>query len=55
MAKEEPISALLYSGKKFDCGSKLGYVQAIISNALNDNEIKENIKNFIKSIDWTFF
>jgi len=55
MAKEEPISALLYSGKKFDCGSKLGYVQAIISNALSDNEIKEDIKKFIKSIDWTFF
>ena len=51
MAKEEPISALLYSGKKFDCGSKLGYVQAIISNALSDNEIKEDIKKFIKSID----
>ena len=51
MAKEKPISALLYTGKKFDCGSKLGYVQAIISNALNDNEIKEDIKKFIKSID----
>ena len=51
MSKEKPISALLYSGKKFDCGSKLGYVQAIISNALNDNEIKEDIKKFIKSID----
>ena len=55
MVGHEPIAALPYSRKKFDCGSKLGYVQAIISKSLQDNEIKEDIKKFIKSIDWTFF
>ena len=51
MVAHEPIAALPYSRKKFDCGSKLGYVQAIISKSLQDNEIKEDIKKFIKSID----
>ena len=50
MLKDEQISACIYKGEKFDCGSKHGYVKATISVSLRDNEIKEDIKNYIKKL-----
>ncbi len=50
MLKDEKISACIYKGEKFDCGSKQGYVEATISISLRDNEIKDDIKNYIKQL-----
>jgi len=50
MLKGEKISACIYEGEKFDCGSKQGYVEATIAISLRDNEIKDNIKNYIKQL-----
>ena len=34
--------------KRFDCGNVLGYLEANIAFALNDDSIKEEVKNIIK-------
>ena len=46
----EKVIASLYEGKKFDCGSKKGFIEATIAMALSNIEIKEDILAFIDSI-----
>ncbi len=36
--------------KRFDCGSKLGFLQANVSYALNRNDLNSDLTNWIKSI-----
>ena len=50
MLKDKNISACLYEGEKFDCGSKKGFVEATIAISLRDEEISEDIKQLIKDI-----
>jgi UTP--glucose-1-phosphate uridylyltransferase len=38
---EEPVFAFRFSGKRHDCGSKLGYIQATLDVAKTDAEILE--------------
>ena len=47
MLESESISACIYKGEKFDCGSKKGFVEATIAVALRDPEIRDDIKSFI--------
>ena len=46
----ERVTGSLYEGKKFDCGSKKGFVEATIAMALSDSDIKEDVLEFIDSI-----
>ena len=39
-----------FKGKRYDCGSKLGFFSAQLAVALKDNEIKNDVKKFIKSL-----
>jgi UTP--glucose-1-phosphate uridylyltransferase len=39
-----------FNGKRFDCGSKLGFIEANLNFGLNDNEIKNNIKRILKDL-----
>ncbi len=50
MLKDKSISACVYKGEKFDCGSKKGFVEATIAISLRDKEISEDIKKLIKDI-----
>ena len=36
--------------KRFDCGSKLGFLQANISFALNRKDLSSNLNNWLKTI-----
>ncbi len=38
-----------FSGKRYDCGSKLGYLNAQIAAGFNDKDIKKEVKNIIKN------
>ncbi len=38
---EEPVYAFRFTGKRYDCGSKLGYIQATLDVAKTDPEIIE--------------
>ena len=50
LIKDEEVTACLYDGEKFDCGSKKGFVHATIALALRDESISEDIKKIIKDI-----
>lgn len=39
-----------FSGKRYDCGSKVGFLKAQIATAFKDKNIKKELKKFIKSI-----
>lgn len=48
MCKEHPFFYEKNMQKRFDCGSVLGYLEANIAFALNDDNIKQEVKNIIK-------
>jgi len=48
LLKEEPIYALKFRGTRYDCGSKLGYLQAIVSYALQHPEVGEAFAAYLK-------
>lgn len=47
LLKHEQIYAYQYQGKRYDCGTKLGYVQAIISQGLKHPEIGAALQAFL--------
>lgn len=50
MLEKEKVIACIYQGEKFDCGSKLGFVEATIAISLRDKKIGHEIKNLIKKL-----
>jgi len=51
LLNKESVFAYEFHGIRYDCGSKLGYIEASIQYALNDNEIKDDLKSYILSLD----
>tara|TARA_B100000287_G_scaffold428819_1_gene480915 strand:- start:5604 stop:6167 length:564 start_codon:yes stop_codon:yes gene_type:complete len=48
---EEPgLYGVEFDGKRFDCGSKLGFIEANLNFGINDTEIKNNLKKIIKKL-----
>jgi len=50
LLEKENVKAKVYDGKKFDCGSKTGYVEATIAIGMKDPEISDNIKKIIREL-----
>ena len=48
--QHEPLHAILCKGKRYDCGSKLGYLQANVALALNHKEIRADFKVYLRSL-----
>jgi len=48
--KPNNLYAATLKGKRYDCGHKLGYIQATIDLALNDADITKDISDFIKEL-----
>ncbi len=48
MCKEYPFFYKKNMQKRFDCGNVLGYLEANLAFALNDDNIKQEVKNIIK-------
>jgi UTP--glucose-1-phosphate uridylyltransferase len=46
----ENIYAHLLQGKRYDCGSKLGYLQATISYALQHPELADSFKDYLRDL-----
>lgn len=46
----EPVHGLKYQGLRFDCGSKLGYIQAIVHQAQCHDEIGPMFDNWLKTL-----
>ena len=47
--KSVPLKGLVFSGTRFDCGSKIGFLKANIAFAMERKDIKGPLKSWIKS------
>lgn len=49
LLKEEQVLAYQFSGERYDCGSKLGYLKATVEYALQHDELSEDFAQYLKS------
>ena len=49
---EEKVLAYRFKGKRYDCGDKLGYLQATVEFALKHPELKEGFRAFLQKNEW---
>ncbi len=50
LLREERVLAHKFAGKRFDCGSKLGYLQAQVEFALEHEELKTDFREYLKAL-----
>jgi UTP--glucose-1-phosphate uridylyltransferase len=49
LLKEQQVLAYAFDGIRYDCGSKLGYLQATVEYALKHNEVNEDFAAYLKN------
>ena len=47
---EQSVYAFQYQGKRYDCGSKEGFLEATVELALQHPEVREHFRSFLKSL-----
>jgi UTP--glucose-1-phosphate uridylyltransferase len=47
---DEPVIAYPFQGKRYDCGSKLGYLQATVEHGLAHRELGADFSNYLKRL-----
>jgi UTP--glucose-1-phosphate uridylyltransferase len=47
----EGVHAFLYEGKRYDCGSKLGFLEASVEFALKHEEVGPAFREYLRSLD----
>jgi len=50
LLKEEPVLAYEFKGRRYDCGSKLGYLQATVDFALDHPEVSGKFQAYLKGL-----
>jgi len=50
LLKAESVYALPFTGRRYDCGSKLGYVEATVDYALADPALADPLRAHLKSL-----
>lgn len=50
LLKEESVLGYQFSGKRFDCGSKAGYLQATVELALQHPELKDDFRRYLMDL-----
>ncbi|MEC9374998.1 MAG: UTP--glucose-1-phosphate uridylyltransferase [Pseudomonadota bacterium] len=50
LMKKQSVYALPFDGKRYDCGDKLGYLKANIDFALERKELKQGLRQHLRSI-----
>jgi UTP--glucose-1-phosphate uridylyltransferase len=50
LLQDEPVLAYEFSGSRYDCGSKLGYLIATVEHALIHKELKKDFKAYLKKL-----
>ncbi|MGH6995182.1 MAG: UTP--glucose-1-phosphate uridylyltransferase, partial [Stellaceae bacterium] len=48
IAAKQPFHGLRFTGRRFDCGDKVGFLEANIAFALARSELGPAVKEFIK-------
>ncbi|MDH5424059.1 MAG: UTP--glucose-1-phosphate uridylyltransferase GalU [Gammaproteobacteria bacterium] len=51
LRRDEKIYAYHFEGKRYDCGSKLGYLQANVEYGLMHEELGKDFKEYLKSLE----
>lgn len=51
LLKKESVFAYEFEGARYDCGSKLGYMQASVEYALKDPDIKDDFQSYLNSLN----
>ncbi|HVS78525.1 MAG TPA: UTP--glucose-1-phosphate uridylyltransferase GalU [Steroidobacteraceae bacterium] len=51
LMREEAVYAYRFSGKRYDCGSKLGYLQATVEYALGHPALGKDFRRYLKALD----
>ncbi|MDF2613488.1 MAG: galU [Clostridia bacterium] len=54
LAKEEPMYAYDFIGKRYDVGNKMGFLQATVEFALKRDDLRDEFKEYLKTITRTF-
>lgn len=49
LLKIEDVKAFKFGGKRYDCGSKLGYLEATVEYALKHPHLKDDFLNYLRS------
>ena len=49
LLKEQQVLAYAYEGTRYDCGSKMGYLQATVEYALKHPEVAEEFSHYLKT------
>ena len=50
LVKKPGLYGIEFNGKRFDCGSKFGFIEANINFGLNDNEISRSLKGMLNKL-----
>src|SRR5690242_21478366 len=51
LMKEEAVYAYRFNGKRYDCGSKLGYLQATVEYAMGHPALGREFRRYLKGLD----
>src|SRR5215469_9752285 len=51
LMKEEAVYAYRFAGKRYDCGSKLGYLQATVEYALGHAALGREFRKYLQGLD----
>ena len=52
LMREEAVYAYRFSGKRYDCGSKLGYLQATVEYALGHPALGRSFRKYLEGLDF---
>jgi len=50
LLKKEDVYAYIYQGKRYDCGSKEGFLQATVELALEHPEVGDSFRDYLKNL-----
>jgi len=50
LLEDEPVLAYAFTGTRYDCGSKLGYLQATVQYGLRHPEVRDGLRPYLKSV-----
>jgi UTP--glucose-1-phosphate uridylyltransferase len=46
---KQPFNGIQFDGRSYDCGSRLGFIEANIAYSLDDTEIGDNVRDILKN------
>ncbi|NIL95472.1 MAG: UTP--glucose-1-phosphate uridylyltransferase, partial [Woeseiaceae bacterium] len=50
LLKEQPVYAYSFDGVRYDCGSKFGYLQAMVAYGLSHPDTGERFREHLKEL-----